>query len=151
VGKFWDYKTDAGLPLMVEWSCWTPKLDDENDQRLSTMVKGFVLFWSPAYAYYKSKYPGHEIVYGEIGTYPVDGVCRGSEYFYSHMKHQRWDVQEFNDIFAAYIMGAKRLGVDGMSLWYTPLGDVEDLRLVNGVISLDSSTMKVIGSILKPE
>jgi len=115
------------------------------------MVHNFVNLWTSAYRYYKSNYTNDQIVFGKISTYPVDGSCRGSDYFYSHIDHQQWDVQEFNDIFAAYIIGAAKRDLDGMNLWYTPLGDVEDLRLVNGVISLDVWSLKIISSILKSE
>jgi len=121
-GHFWNWKDKNRKALMIEWSCWTPPLSKHTDQHLSTIAENFANFWSPAMSYYHNNYPSSEIVYGEIGSYPVDGVSKGSNYFYSHLGNQKWDVQEFNDVYATYLIGGKTLGVDGITLWFTKSG-----------------------------
>jgi hypothetical protein len=156
VGRFWGW-TDTGSlnvrgrRLMVEWSCWEVELETQNDQRLSQLIEEFVSFWTPAQVFYRSTYPGHEIVWGEIGTYPADGISRGSDYLWQYVRgHEVFDLQEFNDAWAAFLTASAALGMDGIEVWYVPLCDKDDLYVFNSSIKTDSSTFALIGSFFKP-
>jgi hypothetical protein len=125
-GQFWDWKDPQGRPMVIEWSCWTPRLESQNDQRLSVLVGGMLSSWSPALDYYRAKYPVNTIRFGEIGTYNTDGVARGGDYFYALAEAARKtgaasvgirDAQEVADIWAAYIISAMAMRLRGLSVW----------------------------------
>jgi hypothetical protein len=117
-GKFWDWRDPAGRPMVIEWSCWTPPLETLNDQRLSSLLEGMVSFWEPALRYYKATYPGSRIRFGEIGTYNIDGIGRGGDYANALLQAAgTQDAQEVADIWAAYIVAAMAMELDGLNIW----------------------------------
>jgi sugar phosphate isomerase/epimerase len=156
VVRFWNWTDkDSLLPrgrgLMVEWSAWDIPLETQNDQRLSQLTQEFVRFWTPAQVFYRSTYPGHEIVWGEIGTYPADGISRGLDYLWEYVRgHEVFDLQEFNDAWAAFLTASAALGMDGIEVWYTPLCDKDELYVFNSSIKTDSSTFSLIGAFFRP-
>jgi hypothetical protein len=91
VGKFWDWTNAAGEPIVVEWSCWSPTLETQADQRLSILVEMMLSFWQPALEYYRTHYPMNRLRFGEIGVYNVDGVCLGNDYVMNMDGFTAWD------------------------------------------------------------
>ena len=121
-----SWRNPQGRPMVIEWSCWTPRLESQNDQRLSVLVGGMLSSWSPALDYYRAKYPVNTIRFGEIGTFNTDGVARGGDYFYALVEAATKtgaanvgirDAQEVADIWAAYVISAIVMRLQGLSVW----------------------------------
>jgi len=154
-GKFWDWEDKAGRPIRIEYSCWAPPLDTQNDQRSSVMARNFVGFWKVARDYYHQRYPDTPQMFGEIGVFGVDGVCLGQAY--SSISDKRFDDQETADIWYAYLRGIKELGISRMHIWQMALGDLGrnifpgDIFINIGVRQSESPAYRVITSIIKPE
>ncbi len=108
-------------PIRIEYSCWTPPLETQKDQRVSVMEPNFVKFWGIPVGYYRETYPQDPQMFGEIGVYDVDGVGLGSEIW--HMSNYVFDYQEVADIWYVYLKGAKELGINSLNVWVIPLGD----------------------------
>ncbi len=116
VGRFWDSLDIIGMNY---WPVHAGRLlEDRKDARLSVMVVNFITLWSQAVEYYRSRYPGKSLVFEEMGIYEFDGAA-------STYASGAWvtppeavsDHQEFADMWAAYVVGAEYLGVDGMTFW----------------------------------
>ena len=118
---FWDWKDSQGRPMRIEYSCWTPPIETQKDQRVSVMETNFVRFWRPAVDYYSSTYPENPQMFGEIGTYSADGVSLGPSFW--RMKNKKTDEQEFADVWYAYLVGSKKLGIDSINVWIFPFGE----------------------------
>jgi hypothetical protein len=109
-GSFWD-ACDT-----IEMNCYpTGDGSQSVDQRLSTLIEGFVRKWAPAVEYFKRQYPGKPLLFGEIGTTYADGTARYDPG--SSAVTDRMDIQEYVDIWASYLIGAQVLGIDGLSVW----------------------------------
>ena len=121
VGTFWDWTSSAGVPLGIEWSCWSPPLDTQMDQRLSSVVESMFEFWEPAYSYYSERYPMNPVRFGEIGVYGYDGVSLG--FISTTASGKLHDEQEVADIWAAYIIYAHVSDLNGVFVWDFRLGD----------------------------
>ena len=127
VGKFWDWTSEEGNPLVVEWSCWSPTLETQADQRLSVLVEAMVNMWTPALEYYREHHPDNRIRFGEIGVYNIDGVCLGNDYYWvlrnaaAGSLFGSIDEQEVADIWAAYLIASHYMGIDGVTAWSLPL------------------------------
>ncbi|MCX6099884.1 MAG: hypothetical protein NTV92_00340, partial [Candidatus Bipolaricaulota bacterium] len=118
VGKFYDWVDDHGRPLRIDMNCWGPPLETQKDQRFSVMVESFVRFWSVAAAYFRAKYPGSRLSFGEIGTYNFDGMGMLSDLDpYPDKPGLVRDDQEFADIWAAYLYGFQTLELDELAVW----------------------------------
>jgi hypothetical protein len=145
---FWDW-TSGNRRLTVNGSSWTPTLETQNDQRYSIMVTNFVSYNLPFVQHFAAKYPDLSFCWGELGTYPVDGVARGVEYFYGS-RPDALDLQEFNDALAAALIGSAALDVKGACMWFFVPFDSYALKTENSFISTSSSTMGLISSIIGP-
>jgi hypothetical protein len=121
VGTFWDWTDPVGRPLTVEWSCWTPPLDSQKDQRLSKCVEGMLAFWDPALDYYRTNYASSPIRYGEIGVYDADGIATGPAYY--DIKDYVRDDQEVADVWAAYIIATEVMQLQGITVWDFRVGN----------------------------
>jgi hypothetical protein len=165
-GQFWDWTDPQGRPMVIEWSCWTPRLESQNDQRLSVLVEGMHSLWNPALDYYRGKYPGNTIRFGEIGTYNVDGIARGGDYANALLEAAgkagtdstgTRDAQEVADIWAAYIISAMAMRLQGLSMWDLELTRGFHLTYDHGIYSLGvtqtgfSPALAVISSLLGGE
>ena len=123
VGKFWDWQPPGADPLVVEWSCWSPTLETQADQRLSVLVEHMYSFWEPALRYYRANHPRCSIRFGEIGVYNTDGVCLGNDHYWeirnrsTSVEFGEIDEQEVADIWAAYLIVSTAMGLDGFSAW----------------------------------
>jgi len=119
---FWDWKDSRGRPVRIEYSCWTPPLETQKDQRVSVMAANFVKFWRPAVAYYSSTYPHNPEMFGELGVRNADGACLGPTYY--DVTDKRLDREEVADIWYAYLKGANELGIRSINVWVIGLGDL---------------------------
>jgi hypothetical protein len=148
---FWDW-TDGVRHLAINESNWWPVIETQNDQRLSTMLATFVQCWTATLSHFRAAYPGSFFSWGEIGSFPVDGVARGAEYFdrLDFTDPGLNDIQEFNDSYATFLLGSKALGVDGACVYFVSLCDVEPLNVYKSSIFTNSSTMALISSIIGP-
>jgi hypothetical protein len=109
-GSFWD-ACDT-----IEMNCYPTGDESQSvDQHLSTLTEGFVRKWAPAVEYFRGKYPGKPLLFGEIGTQYADGVARYDPG--NSALTDRMDIQEYVDIWASYLIGAQVLGIDGLSAW----------------------------------
>jgi len=118
---FWNWEDSQGRPMRIEYSCWTPPLETQNDQRASVMTQNFVKFLLPAVDYYSSEYPSNVQMYGEIGSYVSDGSCLGSSYW--NQPQHAFDEQEMADIWYAYLKGSTGLGLESINIWQFSVGD----------------------------
>lgn len=147
-GQFWDWTDQLGRPLEIEWSGWTPTLESQRDQRLTVMVPAFVRFFTKALEYYRSRYPGSHITFGELGAWSVDGCCLG-EAFHSIPSDSRVrDDQEVADIWAASLIAIAYMGIDGFVAWDMPLCGVHSLDVDRNWFSLADVPYRVITSML---
>ncbi len=119
---FWDWKDLQGRPMRIEYSCWTPPLETQKDQRASVIARNFVKFWSIPVDYYRSKYSNNPQMFGEIGTYDADGVSLGPSFW--DMTNKVKDEQEFADVWYSYLKGSKELDVDTINVWIFQVGDL---------------------------
>jgi len=149
--RFWDW-TDGTRHLSAGESCYGEFSQTQNDPRLSSMISNFTAYWAPALSHFRSTYPESDFFWGELGTWPVDGVARGGDYMWNldMAKDARNDIQEFNDSFAAFLLGSKALGVDGACVFFASICDVEPLNIYKSSIFTNSSTMALISSIIGP-
>ncbi|MCK5827980.1 hypothetical protein KAH43_05575, partial [Candidatus Bipolaricaulota bacterium] len=166
VGRFWDWTDTAGEPLTVEWSCWTPTLETQADQRLSVLVERMVEFWAPALGFYREHYPDNRIRFGEIGVYTMDGICLGNDYYSalqdasSSYQFGIIDEQEVADIWAAYLIASHYMELDGLTAWtFLPSRNWEEIYKIQpassqhfgAVASGISPPLAVISSLLGGE
>ena len=122
--------------------------------------------WRPALDYYRGKYPANPIRFGEIGTYNVDGIARGGDYANARLEEAgkartdstgTRDVQEVADIWAAYIISAMAMRLQGLSVWDLELTRGFHLTYDHGIYSLGvtqtgfSPALAVISSLLGGE
>ncbi len=119
---FWNWTDSKGMPMRIEYSCWTPPIENQRDQRVSVMASNFISFWSPAVEYYRSTYPDDPQMFGEIGGYNADGVGLGPSYW--EIPNKRFDHQEVADIWYAYLKGSRGLGINSINVWTIGLGDL---------------------------
>ena len=151
---FWDWKDSHGRPMRLEYSCWTPPLETQKDQRVSVMAPNFVKFWEYAVNYYSSTYPQDPQMFGEIGVYDADGVGLGPTYW--NMTNKVLDYQEVADVWCAYLNGTRKLGIESLNIWIIPFGDfwsdgVGDTYLNIGLRKPESPAYRVIKAIIAPE
>jgi hypothetical protein len=110
VGTFWDACD------VIEMNCYPFGLQDlPVDQELGALVEDFVKTWATAVEYYRSRYPGKALVFGEIGTNYANGTTRYGTG--GGVIPETMDVQEYVDTWASYLIGAQALGVDGFTAW----------------------------------
>ena len=107
-GSFWDACD------VIEMNCY-PNGDKTQsvDQKLSTLVEGFIRKWGPAAQSHRSRYPGKTLLFGEIGTQYVNGAAQTR----AGLSPARIDIQEYVDIWASYLIGIQVLRVDGLGAW----------------------------------
>ena len=152
---FWNWKDLEGNWMRIEYSCWSPPLETQRDQRASVMVDNFVKFWRPAIAYYSSTYPHDPQMFGEIGVCNADGVGLGPAYY--DIIDKRLDRQEVADIWYAYLKGSDELGVNSMNVWTIGLGDLwpmdspGDFFINIGLRQTESPAYRIIKEIAAPE
>ena len=118
---FWSWKDINGRPVRIEYSCWSPPMETQKDQRASIVPANFVKFWKTAIDYYKTQYPNNIQMFGEIGVPSGDGACSDTNYY--NAKHKRYDNQEAADGWYAQLIGSKMLGIDRLDIWTVSLAD----------------------------
>jgi len=115
VGRFWGYDS-----MVIGMNSWGLPLETQEDQRYSTVLERFVAFWRPFVEEYRRLYPGHKIVFEEIGLFNYDGTLFG----YPHeVTNQVRDDQEVADYWAAAFGGLRALGMDGIAVWNIGIRD----------------------------
>jgi len=115
VGQFWDA---FDFIAVDHWPNACLRLETQTDQRFSVVAERFFNQWRRAFDYYRAKYPGKRIEFGEIGTYNVDGVLlNGGDEDMSTSPAYSQDLQEMSDAWAALLIGASALGADGITVW----------------------------------
>ena len=124
VGKFWDWKDDQGKPLIIEMNYWPLEqipLETRKDQRYSVMINNMENIWRKAVDYFRTNYPDHPLVFGEIGTYAAeDGAVLG-KFPTGDLAHPLVrDDQEYRDTTATHIIASYNLGLDGICIWSWP-------------------------------
>ena len=141
--------------MRIEYSCWTPPLETQKDQRVSVMVPNFIKFWSIPVDYYRSMYPQDLQMFGEIGVYDADGVSLGPAYW--DLTNKIFDRQEIADVWYAYLKGAKGLGIERLNIWsISPCDGNTDKTpgeffLNTGQNYPESPAYRVITAIIRPE
>ena len=119
--SFWGWKDKIGRSVRIEYSCWDPPMETQNDQRASIMPANFVKFWKTAVNYYTARYPNNIQMFGEIGVPSGDGACSNPNYY--NVKNKRYDDQEAADGWYAQLVGSKILGIDRLDIWMVSLAD----------------------------
>jgi len=115
--SFWNWTGLRGQKMRYEMSVWTPPLETQKDQKVSVMERNFVKFLSIPVGYYGSKYPGIEVMFGEIGAYNADGYVLGSDYYKIPPNQRVLDEQERADYILAALKGSKALGIMAINVW----------------------------------
>lgn len=143
VGKFWNSLDVIGMNY---WPVHTGRLlEDRKDARFSVMVVNFVSLWQQAVEYYRASYPGKALVFEEMGIYEFDGAASAASVAPPGAIS---DHQEFADMWAAYVVGAECLGIDGMAFWTFELAPQQgQLWLGTHQINM-TPAIRVIGGIL---
>ncbi len=118
---FLGWKSPDGKKLEALYSCWTPPLETQKDQRVSVMTRNFVKFWKPLFDSVSSTYSNPPQGFGESGVYDADGVGLGPAYW--SISNKVFDDQEMADIWYVYLKGDKELGINSLNIWQFPLGD----------------------------
>jgi hypothetical protein len=117
VGQFWDA---FDFIAVDHWPNRCLGLETQTDQRFSVVVERFANMWRRAFDYYRARYPGKRIEFGEFGTYNLDGVLANgrpddmnavaTSSIYSQ------DLQEMGDAWAALLIGASAVSADGITV-----------------------------------
>jgi hypothetical protein len=145
VGKYYDWVDDLGRPLRIDMSCWSPPLEVQSDQRFSFMLESMVQFWSSAVEYFRSTYAASPIAFGEIGAYNYDGMGANlDDSPYPNKPGLVRDDQEFADIWAAYLIAAKALGLDGVAAWSVHLHEFWRIVPGSGSLMFEESPLNTV-------
>ena len=118
VGQFWDA---FDFIAVDHWPNHCHNLETQTDQRFNVVVERFANEWRRAFDYYRAMYPGKRIVFGEFGTYNLDGALANGEAEDTSTYLQ--DLQEMSDAWAALLIGASAVGADGITVWAYSLID----------------------------
>jgi hypothetical protein len=141
IGKYYDWFDETGRPLLVEMSCWEPQIETQSDQRFTHLAAGMINNWSSAVAYFRNNYPTNPCGFGEIGAYNWDGHGMGFSSTHGGSNVLQ-DNQEFADTWAAYLLSARAMGLDILSVWTIPLCNTYLLAV--GTAKINASTSPVI-------
>ena len=152
---FFSWNGTSSGPLNIEYSLRVPPLETQRDQRTSIMDRNFVKFWKPTFDNMSLLYPDNPQSFGEMVTYPADGVGLGF-FSYWDIPNKILDKQEAADIWYCYLSGAKTLGIDSINVWTVPFLDSGKEEVLTGFINIgvayqQSPDYRVITSIIKPE
>jgi hypothetical protein len=119
LGQFWGYGS-----MLIGMNSWVLEIESQKDQRFSVMLERFVAFWRPFVEDYRRLYPGHKIVFEEIGFYNYDGAGLG----WRHVEASPLrDDQEVADFWAAALAGMEYLDMDGTAVWCVDIRDPNTL------------------------
>ncbi|MCD6135567.1 hypothetical protein J7J63_02500, partial [Candidatus Bipolaricaulota bacterium] len=108
----WD-----GKPLEDLYSCHTPLIETQKDQRVSVMALNFVKFWKPLFDYVAAKYSNPPQGFGEIGANNGDGQTLSPSYYDIPHNQRVLDEQERADYFLAALKGSKALEIMTINVW----------------------------------
>jgi hypothetical protein len=114
LGSFWGALDSISVNMWPFW--WCLQLDEQTDQRCSTILRQFVRTWEPVIQSYRQRYPGKAIAFSEIGTKMADGIAANGDKA-ATAPGARVDLQEQADIWAAMVIGAAVLGLDRLAVW----------------------------------
>jgi hypothetical protein len=114
LGSFWGALDSISVNMWPFWSCL--QLDEQTDQRFSTILRKFVRTWWPVIQSYRQRYPEKPIGFSEIGTKMADGIAASGDKA-ATAPGARVDLQEQADVWAAMVIGAAVLGLDRMAVW----------------------------------
>jgi hypothetical protein len=157
---FWNWRDSQKRPIRIEYSCWSPPVETQKDQRTSAMAKNFAEFWKTAAECYNLLYPRDPQMFGEIGAFNADGQSLGSDYYYNVPSAQRvMDEQERADYILAALRGSEELNtIMAITLWGSfTTGDVwpsepGSLNIRTGHYDYPASPMyKVFKAVIKQE
>lgn len=118
LGHFYDWVDDHGRPVRIDTSFWGGHLETQTDQRLSFMIERMVRVWSDTFDYLRSKYPGNQISFSELGAFNFDGAAVAADQDpYEDKPGLVRDDQEVADIWAAYFAGCALLQPRTVAVW----------------------------------
>jgi hypothetical protein len=137
--SFWDH-----ADLVHGLNCWSPTLETQKDQRLSYMGTRFVTDWLAVVTRYRTEQPGTPLIFSELGWFNHDGSALGLPD--SHLHSGARDDQEMADAWAAYLIAAEYLGLDGVCVWTMELASPRARE--GGSCINDSSALSVVASLL---
>jgi hypothetical protein len=115
VGQFWDAFDFIAMDV---YPADCRALETQSDQRFSVVIERFASEVRRAFDYYRAKYPGKRIEFGEMASNNVNGdlviglpddICASPNY--------TQDLQEMSDAWAAFLIGASAVGADGIAVW----------------------------------
>jgi hypothetical protein len=142
MADFWFASFWGCSDLVHGLNCWSPTLETQKDQRLSYMVARFVTDWLPVVTRYRTEQPDTPLIFSEIGWFNHDGSALGLPYSDSGAR----DDQEMADAWAAYLIAAEYLGLDGVCVWTMELASPRARE--GGSCINDSSALSVVASLL---
>jgi hypothetical protein len=136
LGSFWDYDD-----LRIGMNSWVIPLEDDRDQHLTHIVQSFVEFWKGAVDTYRDSFPGHLILFDEIGFYNYDGSLTVAENPTISEQDAVRDDQEMADFWAAVYIGAASLNLDGICMYFYEMAYPQTRARWSAV---DTSTSRLI-------
>jgi len=100
-GTYWDWEDEeTGREVMIGYSYWQfPENLPPSSNFEAVSTSDVVNMWRNVVNYHREEYPGHRIVFAEVGL-NYDG-----------------DVEKMANTWDAYLSGFRELDVDGFSLW----------------------------------
>ncbi|MCX6093687.1 MAG: hypothetical protein NTY63_02540, partial [Candidatus Bipolaricaulota bacterium] len=136
LGRFWGYD-DLGIGM----NSWVIRLEDSADQRLSHVVDEFVRFWRGTVEAYRTSFPGHPVLFDEVGFYNYDGSLTVAENPTISEQDAVRDDQEMADFWAAIFIGAASMELDGICVYLYEMAYPETRARWSAV---DKSTSRLI-------
>jgi len=97
-GDYWNWQSSDGRALIIAYNWWPDSPPIAYSANLETMTQEIVDKWGNMVAYHRTTYPGHLIVFGEVGIYN-EGTERMAN---------SWQ---------AYLSAMERMDVDGFAIW----------------------------------
>ena len=122
-GTFWNWIDEDSRPLIIQVNAIDLTLSRTSNPSRDAMVAEFKDMWRDPVNYYRTSFPGHPLMLGEVFTSQHDGASMG---WRPNEASFPLDYGEMGDILHAVIVGAQQLGIDGFSVGYYNLYGYED-------------------------
>jgi len=107
-GDYWNWEFSDGRKVIIAYSWWpgpsqttysaADNLGIAYSSTIENMVEQISARWQNVVEYHRKTYPGHMIVFGELGIY-------------------NYGNQMMANLWQAYLTAIQRMGVDGFNVW----------------------------------
>ena len=106
-GDYWDWEHPDGRKVIIGYSWWpghagayspADNFGIQHSSNMEVIVSQIVRTWQNLVSYHRARYPGHLIVFSEVGIYNSGN-------------------QWMADMWEAYLTAMRRMRVDGFSVW----------------------------------